>query len=226
MNRGNNKERIFHKAGDYQAFLAVVAEAVERFGVELFCWCLMPNHWHLVIRPGRTAKLAEFMRWLTVTHVRRHHEHYQGQSGHLYQGRYKGFPVEDDNYFLTLGRYVEGNALKAKLVVRAEQWEWSSLSQRLRRGKQPPLAEWPVDRPSDWTDLVNEMLTVEQEQAIATSLARQRPLGSPAWIKRISTRLGLAQTTVSRGRPVKAIAQLSPRQQRRRRASLATPETP
>ena len=94
----------------------------------------MPNHWHLVVRPGTNEALGRWLGWVGVTHVRRHHEHYHRRGGgHLYQGRFKSFPVSSDEHFLTLCRYVEANARRAKLVARAEQWQWSGLWQRVHR---------------------------------------------------------------------------------------------
>src|ERR1041384_2394181 len=105
LNRGNGRQHLFFKPQDYQAFLDILGEALKRYDVELLCWCLMPNHWHLVLRPRSKKALARFMLFLTVTHVRRHHKHHRADPGHLYQGRYKSFPVEEDDYFLALCRY-------------------------------------------------------------------------------------------------------------------------
>ena len=125
LNRGNGRMRLFHKEDDYDAFERVVAEALDRYPVDLLTYCLMPNHWHLVVRPRTDLALGRLMGWIGVTHVRRHHEHYHRRgAGHLYQGRYKSFPVAEDHYFLTLCRYVESNPVRAKLVARAEHWRW------------------------------------------------------------------------------------------------------
>ena len=105
--------RIFRKPGDFEAFERVLAEGMERYAVELLTYCLMPNHWHLVVRPNTDQSLGQWMRWVGVTHVRRHHEHYHSRGGgHLYQGRFKSFPVAEDDYFLALCRYVEANPLR------------------------------------------------------------------------------------------------------------------
>ncbi len=131
LNRGNGRMRIFHKGGDYEAFQRVLAEGLERYPVEVFTYCLMPNHWHLVVRPGADDALGRWLGWVGVTHVRRYLEHYHSRGGgHLYQGRFKSFPVAEDDYFLTLCRYVEANALRAGLAEAAEQWRWSGLWQR------------------------------------------------------------------------------------------------
>ena len=148
LNRGNGRMRIFHKGGDYEAFQRVLAEGLERYPVEVFTYCLMPNHWHLVVRPGADDALGRWLGWVGVTHVRRYHEHYHSRGGgHLYQGRFKSFPVAEDDYFLTLCRYVEANALRAGLAECAEQWRWSGLWQRAEEAADVPLSAWPVERP-------------------------------------------------------------------------------
>jgi putative transposase len=225
LNRGNDRRPLFRKPQDFAAFVAILAEALARFDVELLCWCLMPNHWHLVLRPRTARGMVDFMRWVTITHVRRHHGHYPSRTGHLYQGRYKSFPVEADAYFLTLCRYVEANALRAGIVSRAERWEWSSLWQREHSGSGggdgggdgPVLSEWPVERPEDWIALVNAPLPRAQAEAIRTSVRRDRPLGSERWVKRMAQKLGLQQTLRPRGRPRKRADHLSQRQRYRRK---------
>jgi len=134
LNRANAGLDLFEHGGDFAAFEAVLAEALEAFpGVELFAYCLMHNHWHLVVRPRRDGELGRFVQRLTVTHVRRRHEH-RGTTGrgHLYQGTYKSFPVQADEHLLALCRYVERNAMRAGLVRRAAEWRWCSLWVRER----------------------------------------------------------------------------------------------
>src|SRR5438876_11827240 len=148
LNRGNGRMRLFHKPADYAAFERVLAEACKRFDVMLLAYCLMPNHWHLVLLPRSATALARFMGWLCVTHVRRHHQHYHSSGGgHLYQGRFKSFPAENDPYLLTLLRYVESNALRAGMVRVAQDWRWCSLWARGRREAIVPMCDWPVERP-------------------------------------------------------------------------------
>jgi len=132
LNRGVGRMTIFNKPEDYQAFTQVLMEVCDRKpGVDLLCYCLMPNHWHLLLRPRRSGDLSEFMRLLTVTHTQRYHAHYHtGGTGPVYQGRFKSFPVQDESHFLVAARYVERNPLRANLVERAEDWLWSSLRAR------------------------------------------------------------------------------------------------
>jgi len=223
INRGNNRQQLFRKPEDYAAFVAILTDALSKFEIDLLCWCLMSNHWHLVLRPRTDKAMAEFMRWLTLTHVRRHHKHYEIENGHLYQGRYKSFPVEEDDYFLNLCRYVESNALRAGLVTRAEAWEWSSLWQRSKRATKPALAEWPVNRPDRWTAVVNESMPEDLSKEIKQSILRDRPLGSAKWLKQIAKKLRLEQKLNPVGRPRKPDNELSRAQRyRRKREAAAT----
>src|SRR5690349_16171191 len=116
-------------------------------------YCVMPNHWHLVLWPRRDEDLSRFMAWVTLTHTQRWHAYRQSAgNGHVYQGRFKSFPVQADEHFLTVCRYVERNALRAKLVDRAEGWRWSSVGRR-EQGRALAtvwLTDWPVARPRRW----------------------------------------------------------------------------
>ena len=202
LNRGNGRMRIFHKAEDFEAFERVLAEGLQRYPVELLTYSLMPNHWHLVARPKTDDALGRWIGWVGVTHVRRHHEHYHSRGGgHLYQGRFKSFPVAEDDYFLTLCRYVEANALRARLVERAEQWRWSGLWRRARRSSELPLSAWPLKRSRNWVAWVNRDLNDEQLDGIRISVNRGRPLGPDAWVQRTAKRLGLDFTLRGPGRP-------------------------
>src|SRR4051794_20736926 len=113
LNRGNGRRMLFSKESDFLAFIKLLGEAFTRFEVDLLAFCLMGNHWHLLVRPRTDQALARCMAWLTVTHARRHHMHYPNPgSGHLYQGRFKSFPVQSDEHFLTVARYIHANPVR------------------------------------------------------------------------------------------------------------------
>ena len=120
---------MFHKEGDYAAFVDLLAAANERLPMRMLGYVLMPNHFHLVLWPHAAGDLSRWMQWLLTIHVRRYHRHYHS-SGHVWQGRFKAFPIEQDEHLLTVLRYVERNPLRAGLVERAEDWHWSSLAWR------------------------------------------------------------------------------------------------
>jgi putative transposase len=114
---------LFGEPGDYEAFLRVLAEAQAEQPMRVLAYCLMPNHWHLVLWPEKDRELSRFAGWLTLAHTQRWHA-FGGTvgSGHVYQGRFKSFPVEADAHVLMVCRYVKRNALRAGLVARAEDW--------------------------------------------------------------------------------------------------------
>jgi putative transposase len=125
LNRGNGRANVFHKPGDFAAFVNLLGEAKQRHPVKLLAYCLMTNHFHLLVQPAESEDLSKWMRWLMTSHVRRYHRHY-GTSGHIWQGRFKSFIVGDDNHLLTVMRYVEGNPVQAQMVKSARDWPWSS----------------------------------------------------------------------------------------------------
>ena len=164
----------------------------------------MPNHWHLLLRPRQDGELSEVLRWMTVTHTQRWHAHHHTSgTGPVYQGRFESFPVQTDEHFLTVVRYVERNALRAKLVGRAEDWPWSS---GWRRTQEDPklttwLSTWPMERPRDWEARVNRSETASELEALRLSVQRGRPFGADAWVRRIAKRFGMESMMRSRGRP-------------------------
>ena len=207
LNRAVARLPLFQKDGDYEAFERVLALALEEHPTRLLAYCIMPNHWHLVLWPRKDGELTAFLRWLTHTHTMRWHAHYHTSgTGHLYQGRFKSFPIAADDHFLNVVRYVERNALRANLVQRAEEWRFGSLWRRLHPNAQPALAfdPWPVPQPAHWTRLVNQALSEAELKAIRQAVLRGSPFGAERWQKQIARRLGLQYTLRPRGRPKKA----------------------
>jgi putative transposase len=200
LNRANRRAVIFHEPADYTSFVNLIVKSQRRLPMSIFAVCLMPNHVHLVVRPQDNAALARWMQWLFTTHARHYHEKY-GTSGHVWQGRYKHCPVQDDHYLLTLLRYVERNALRAKLVARAEDWRWGSLCWRNAANAPLSLEPPPLALPGWWTEFVNQPMTAAELEAIRTSVNRQRPYGDPEWVKEKAREAGLNQSLVDVGRP-------------------------
>jgi putative transposase len=208
LNRAVARLPLFQKPEDYEAFEDVVAEARKRVPIEILSYCVMPNHWHFVLRPQEDGELTAFLRWLAHTHTMRWHAHYRTSgTGHLYQGRFKAFPVEDDEHFYTLVRYVERNALRAGLVARAEEWRWSSLWRHVSGDAEARslLSRWPLPRPRNWVDLVNAPQTEAELEAIRRAVRRSSPFGAPKWQERTARRLGLESTLRPQGRPRKEV---------------------
>jgi putative transposase len=173
----------------------LVGQACQRLPMRVVGFCLMPNHFHLVLWPYQDGDLSRFMQWLLTSHVRRYHRHYGG-SGHVWQGRFKAFPIEQDEHLLMVLRYVERNALRAKLVCRAEDWRWSSLG-----ATDAWLHPGPVPRGDDWLAWVNQPQSEAEEKALRRSVNRGTPFGSPTWQQTTAGQLGLETTLRPRGRP-------------------------
>ena len=170
VNRGNRKTAIFHKPGDYKAFVRVLTQAVKKFEMRLLSFTIMRNHWHLVLWPSEKVSISAFMHWLTSTHVRRYHLHYDlVGTGHLYQDRYRNDICTDARGVLTVMNYVEGNPLAAGIVRRAEDWRWSSLRLRLEGDPDKLLSEGPVPLPENWVAFVNE------HTALKSAVSRSGP---------------------------------------------------
>lgn len=201
LNRGVRKLRLFNRPADYRAFLRVFCEAQARIPMRCLAYCLMPNHFHLVLWPNADTDLSAFMAWLTTTHSKRWHAWRRTAGiGHVYQGRFKAFPVSSDIHFLQLCRYVERNPLRAGLVARAEDWHWSSLGQRARGRTTVSLTDWPVERPTDWTDLV-QLDVVEETAELRQALTRSSPYGPTDWCSQIAGQLQLSSSLAPMGRP-------------------------
>jgi putative transposase len=208
FNRGNCKMDIFTKPGDFESFIKLLEEGRRRFNMRILGYILMDNHWHLALWPRRGEDLARFMQWVSTTHVRRWREH-RGNvgQGHLYQGRFKSFIVQNDAHLLSLMIYIESNALRARMVKHAEDWPWSSL--RNFAGADDvriELSPWPVDRPRDWKRRVNRSLDGATLERLALCIKRGRPFGEDKWVAKTAKRLDLESTLRDPWRPRKAPA--------------------
>jgi REP-associated tyrosine transposase len=156
INRGNKRSKIFLEAEDGEDFLDAMADAGSHHSVGHLTFCLMPNHWHLVLWPECAVDLSAYMQRLMNCHIRKYQKrHGTRGTGHLYQGRFKSFPIEDNTHLLAVCRYVEANPVRAGLVSRAEDWKWSGLTRRALKDGTPLLSQWPVPRPANWLELVN-----------------------------------------------------------------------
>ena len=204
LNRAVGRATLFHKEDDYAAFLKALRQAKQWQPMRLLAYCLMPNHWHLVLWPQHDGDLSEFLRWLTVTHTQRYHAHYHtAGTGPVYQGRFQSFPLQEDEHLWTAQRYVERHALRAALVRRAQDWRWSSLWLRVRGHGGALLDEGPLPLPAEWAACVNQPQTGGELEALRRSVVRGCPFGEASWVERTAQRLGLETTLRLPGRPKK-----------------------
>ena len=201
LNRGNLRATIFHKEADYAAFERILHEALQIHKIQLYSFQLMPNHYHLVLRPLVDGEMSRFMGWVGGTHTMRYHAHYHTSgTGHVYQQRYKSFPIQDDEHFFVVCRYVERNALRAGLVERAEDWRWGSLWHWLQAPEVKLLSRWPTARLPGWVQRVNQCFSEEELAACRLSAQRGKPMGDEGWVESIARRLNLESTMRPSGR--------------------------
>ena len=163
----------------------------------------MPNPFHLVVLPIEDGDLSRWMHGVQNTHVRRYHQLYHSR-GHIWQGRFRAFPIQPGEHLLTVRRYGERNPVRAKLVARAEQWSWSGARCCEEQASRPRyLAAGPVPRPQDWLGWVKQPLTAAELEALRRCVKRGTPFGSLGWVKPAAQRLHLESSLRPRGRPRK-----------------------
>lgn len=203
LNRSVARLKLFEKKGDYDAFEKVLAEAHAKFPLPIFSYCLMPNHWHFVVRPESDQQVTDFFRWLTTTHTVRWHAHHRTiGTGHLYQDRFKSFPVECNHHLLAVLRYVERNPVRAGLAKRAEHWRYGSAWRRAQADEMDDLlAPWPISQPKNWDAWVNLAPSDSELASLRRSSTRGTPFGSENWISQSAARLSLGHTLRPVGRP-------------------------
>jgi putative transposase len=193
LNRGAKKALLFGNSADYLAFEGLLIEASKRFPVRILAYCLMPNHWHLLLSPTRDGDLSRFVKWLATTHACRWaRAHECVGHGAVYQSRFKSIPIEQGPHLLWTWRYVERNALRANLVTKAEEWPWCSLKKRFST----PPTEWldrgPIALPANWLEIVNMAQTNAELEEFRLRMKKGNPYGSDEW---------LATAAPTRGRP-------------------------
>lgn len=206
INRANARLPIFFEEKDYILFENILEEAKIKFSMRILAYCLMPNHFHLVLYPRNDGDMSKFMQWLTLTHTQRWHQVNNTKgTGHLYQGRYKSFLIQGDNHLISVIRYVERNALRAKLVKKAQNWNFNSLARRLSKDarKKKLLSVWPIPEPKDYLLFVNTPQSKEEEENIRVSIVKGKPFGTDIWTVKMIKKFKLESTVRPPWRPKK-----------------------
>lgn len=196
--------RLFNRPSDYDLFVSILAEGRTKAQVKILAFCLMPTHWHLILMPRWGEELSKFMRWVANTHVRRwHSEHRSAGGGHIYQSRYKWFPIQPDEHLLDVIAYVESNPLRAGLVSKARLWAWSSAFWRGATGAARILSPSPTPIPRDWKTRVDQPMDEETLEELRTCVWRGRPYGSAVWTADKVRELNLESSIRNPWRPKK-----------------------
>ena len=204
--RGNRRMQTFFSDDDYQAYLDLLADWCDARGVRIWAYCLMPNHVHLILVPPSEDALCRAVGEAHRRYTRRINFR-QGWRGHLWQGRFASF-VMDDAYLIAATRYVERNPVRAKLVERAEDWPWSSAAGHVD-GRRKGLAEtdWLAEQIAGWTFTWREYLLEPEEAELAAAMRRHehtgRPLGDAGFVKTVGKLLRRNLLPGKPGRPRK-----------------------
>ena len=204
INRSNARMPIFETSQDFGAFENILQEAKSKYAINLYAYQLMPNHWHFCLSPQKDGEMTRFVKWITLTHTKRSHAFRDSAgSGHVYQGRYKSFLIQEGAAFLQVCRYIERNALRAGLVQKAEDWQWSSLWRRMfgENDQKRLLSQWPVAYSEDYLDWVNAPQQSEIVNQLRTSVNRCSPYGKSEWASKMIGQFNLASTLRKPGRP-------------------------
>lgn len=196
LSRGNRRATVFHGDADYADFVSLLDEARQHHAVDLLAFCLMPNHFHLVVRYEEPKELSALMQWWLTIHTRRHHLRFGTTGlGHVWQDRFKSFPIQADVHLLTVLRYVLRNPVRAKLVDTPWAWQWSSLwFDRM-------LAPWPVEPPGSLREWLDLPMDADEDHEVSKSVRRSAPFGDEGWKLETARAGGLEATLRPQGRP-------------------------
>ena len=200
VNRGNARSTVYHDSEDYRHFIRLMARACDRIQMRILSYCLMPNHFHLVLWPFADGDMSRWMQWLLTSHVRRYHR-LRGTSGRIWQGRFKAFPIQQDSHLLTVMRYVERNPVRANLVCSAADWKWSSISRSASAEGRSMIARVPISLPRNWLQFVNAPQNPAELEALRRCGQRNAPFGDQAWTVETAKSLGLESSIRKVGRP-------------------------
>jgi putative transposase len=202
MNRAVKRSTLFEYSAEYDAFLALVREGLEESLIRIIAYCLMPNHWHFVVTCDRIEHISEWLKWVSQTHaIRWNLAHNARGTGAVYQSRFKAVPIQTETSLARVCRYVERNALRAGLVTAAELWRWGSLYACCENCHAIPLRRWPILKPPNWVEIVNQADDQAQLKALRNNIWRNQPIGDPDWQKAVAPFVGMSMRPI--GRPKK-----------------------
>ncbi len=204
LNRANARLTLFEKPREYGLFESALEEAREKYNMRVIAYCCMPNHFHLILQPQEDGDLSKFMYWFSMTLTLRWHALQRTTgSGHIFQGRYKSFLIQEDVHLLSVMRYVERNPLRAHLVKYVENWKYSSLYRRLKgTPKQKKILTDPeIILPRDYRKFIQEPISEDEINMIRNSISKNTPYGNSLWKDRMVDRFKLQATVRERGRP-------------------------
>ena len=209
INRGNNRADVLGPDGERDMFLGDLARTKARYPFALFGYCLMSNHFHLLLKPAPGQSISRILQSLTVAHTWRHHRS-QGTSGHVWQGRFRSPVIQDGHHLLVVLRYIEANPMRAAMVADPCEYTWSSHRCHGAGHADPILDSFPEweqvgrtepERRARWRRKVRGEQPAKELDGVRSSVRSGRPYGAEDWVEVISHRLGIVREPRRRGRP-------------------------
>lgn len=204
INRGVMRLKIFNTDAEYRHFERLLEHAACEIDMRILAYCLMPNHWHLLLYPKKDGDMKLFMHRLTNAHTRYVHSRTDTVgTGPLYQGRYKSFIIQEDLHLLTVFKYIERNAVRAGLSDFAETWKWGSAWRRTYGSteQQRLLSTSPVPLPQNYFHWINMLEKTEDIDKIRNSVKKSAPYGHDSWVEKTVEQFSLGHTLRGAGRP-------------------------
>jgi putative transposase len=211
LNRGNNRADVFADPEDHEAFLTALSKTQQKYPFRLFGYCLMTNHFHLLLRPGPGQSTSRILQSLTIAHTWRYHRRHH-TVGHVWQGRFRSPVIQDDEHLLVVLRYIEANPLRAGMVADPAEYRWSSYQAHGLGHSDPllsPIPEFealgrsPSERQARWRRKVKAAQHQDEIDRVRSSLRTGKPLGTPEFVEAKAHALGLNLNPRPRGRPRK-----------------------
>jgi len=202
--RGNRREDVFFSGADRRRYLALLGEYSPDAGLEILGYCVLSNHLHLVVVPEHEDSLARVLKPVNLRYAQYINER-KGWSGRVWQGRFFSCPM-DARHCLVAMRYIEQNPVRARLVKRAEEYEWSSAAGHTGRRVDPLLSDQQglLGSVDDWTDWLRAGTEDETLARLRLYTRTGRPLGAAEFVERLEHQVGRALDPKPRGRPRKA----------------------
>jgi len=223
VQRGNNRQDVFFVDDDYRVYLEFLKEHADRYGLQLWGYCLMTNHIHLIATPSADDSLAMA---IGRTHFRysQYINRFHGRSGHLWEGRFHSCALDEPHFWVAV-RYVEQNPVRAKMTATAWEYEWSSAEAHVALDPEDPLLDlsaWgDLKMPSsEWRKMLRRGVKKDESGVLRKSTHRGWPMANDRTIAKFEKLLGKRVRPLPTGRPVGA----KDKKKRKRRRSAKAPE--
>jgi len=213
LQRGHNKQVVFADSQDFSFYLSNLEELKYQFDIQVHAYCLMTNHVHLLLNPGKkTSNLSKLMKTLAAR-TTRYRNRLENRTGTLWESRYKSSPVQNDEYLLTCCKYIELNPVRARMVDHPGNYVWSSYNQRIGNNSSNNWIDFDPAflslggsdalRTGAYTKFVTDSLTNSELEFIRGAIQRGQLTGNNRFVDEVEEIIGIRVEQRMRGRPRK-----------------------